>query len=161
MRSLSLLLECRPFSGRRTCRTHVGHIGVEPACMRHSARHLRGGGGRAGRCVLDPFSLWETHAAHAVHFIPPPKAKDSCLAQERTTRTLPVSAVIGLCYPGVFLIVSHGWEFQPTPASLRTWRPRRGKGCDPGSDSNRVDLNPGLQHPMLLLLPNRSLWAPA
>lgn len=110
------------------------------------------GGGAGGRCVLDSFSLWEIGTARSAHFILPPPANVSCLAWDRATRTLLVSALVGLCCPRGFLMVSQGWNFQPTPASLRTWRPRRGKGCDSGSDSNWVNLNPGLQHPMLPLL---------
>lgn len=115
---------------------------------------LRGGGGRQG-VVLDSFSL------HALHILSFPPANVSCLAWDRITRTLLVSALVGLCHPRGFLTVSQGWEFQPIPASLRTWRPRRGKGCDSGSESNWVNLNPDLWRPVLPLLPSRSLWTPA
>lgn len=128
--------------------------------------------------MVDSFSLWETHTIHTEYSIPPPQNMRyrtsweltgislmySC--QEQNLRILPVSSLIGLCYPDGFLIVSHRWEYQPTPPSLRTLRPRVGKGCGPGSDSNWVDLNPGLQDPTLLLFPkglsgllhSRLLW---
>lgn len=74
--------------------------------------------------MVDPPSLWHTHAARTECSTLLPHAEDSWWPPGGPTRTLP-------------------------------------KGYDPGSDSNWVDLNPGLQHPTPLLLSNRSLWAPA
>lgn len=118
--------------------------------------------------MVDSFSRWETHTIHTEYSIPPPQNMRyrtswkvtgislMCNCQEQIPRILPVSALIGLCYPDGFLIVSHRWEYQPTPPGLRTLRPGVGKGCGPRSNSNWVDLNLGLQHSTLLLLPNTS-----
>lgn len=76
-----------------------------------------------------------------------------CSCQKGAIRILPVSVLIGLSYPGGFLIVSHRWEYQPTPLSLRALRPSMGKGCDPGSDSNWVYLNPGFRYPHSCFFP--------
>ena len=111
--------------------------------------------------------MWLTHfyfGKQCVHFVHTaahsvsPTSKKVCLAQQGTTGTLQVSALISRCYPSGFSIVGHG---APTTPSLSTLRPRGGKGCDPGSESKWVDLKPGFQHSKLLLLPCRSLGAPA
>lgn len=144
---------------------HTFDLEVEPACIRQMARRLRGGGGKGSRAVwLIHFHYGNTYCTHWMFYTSPTSgvhAEPGRGGGGGVHWTLTMSALIGLYFPGVFLIASHKWKYMSTLPSLRTLRPREGKHCDPGSASNWVNLNPHLQHPTLLLLLSSCLWAPA
>lgn len=106
--------------------------GGETACIRYSARHLRGGGGTEGRHVVDIFPLWETHTIYTERSVPTTSWGLTgiwCVAARRGPSGS-CQYLLWLVRPILvfFLIVSHRWEYQPTPLSLRTLRPSVGRG---------------------------------